>query len=327
MPNADDVRWFKEKFADKIEAAIRDTPLSVDLIAAIALKETGYIWQVTRKKGLGLATVLQLCVGDTLDANRGRSAFPTTKDDLIARPNGHAMFAIARQALEDMAQHISGYGGAVNNPNKFCHGFGIFQYDLQFFVTDPDFFLQKRYGDFGVCLGKCLDELKRGLRKLGLENAPALSDFQMASLGIVYNAGRFDPARGLRQGHEDGGRFYGEDILDFIRLSKSVEMPEADLLSQAEPDADPLPPPIAATGASYRVAVQDSPLRLRSAPAIDPDDPSANVIARLRDGQIVRARTDLIINGFREVETEIEGDSLHGFASARYLIQVDGGDG
>ncbi len=41
--------------------------------------------------------------------------------------------AIAHQSLVDMAQYITGYQGVARNPNKFCHGFGIFQYDTQFF--------------------------------------------------------------------------------------------------------------------------------------------------------------------------------------------------
>ncbi|MDO8431543.1 MAG: hypothetical protein Q7S58_03945 [Candidatus Binatus sp.] len=323
MPNATDVRWFKQQFASKIDAAIRGTPLSVDLIAAIACQETGYIWQVTRKKALGLAQILELCVGDTLDSDRGRSAFPKTKADLVARQNGQAMFEIARRALEDMSQHIAGYRGAVGHPDKFCHGYGIFQYDLQFFLDDPDFFLGKRYADFDACLAKCLNELKRGLRKLGLENNQTLSDFQMAALGIVYNAGRFDPQRGLKQGHQDDGKYYGEAIFDFIRLSKTVAAPDDDSASMPEPEPGtstlPPPTPISATGAFYEVDVRDQPLRLRREPAIDPDDPSANVITRLPDGLIARAVNDQVVNGFREVETSLAGAHYRGFASAQFL--------
>ena len=73
--------------------------------------------------------VVALCVGDTLDSDKGREAFPKTKADLLSKPNGEAMFEIARQALLDMAQHVPGFKGVVANPNKFCHGYGVFQYD------------------------------------------------------------------------------------------------------------------------------------------------------------------------------------------------------
>ena len=58
------------------------------------------------------------------------------------------MFEIARQGLVDMAEHIPAYRGAASRPDKFCHGFGIFQLDLQFFKTEPDYFLSRRYADF-----------------------------------------------------------------------------------------------------------------------------------------------------------------------------------
>ena len=70
-------------------------------------------------------------------------------------------------ALKDMATYITGYHDAVANPKKFCHGFGDFQRDLQFFKDDPDYFLQRRYENFANTLAHCLGELRRGLRKLG----------------------------------------------------------------------------------------------------------------------------------------------------------------
>ena len=147
MPAADDIRWFKEKFRSQIEPALTATPFDVDMIVAIASQETGYIWSVLRKKQLPLERVVALCVGDTIDfkgPGKGRQAFPRTKDALVAAPNGQMMFDIARKALEDMAAYIPGYHAAVANPNKFCHGYGVFQRDLQFFKDDPDYFLEIR---------------------------------------------------------------------------------------------------------------------------------------------------------------------------------------
>lgn len=138
MPTADAIRWFKSQFHGQIEAAVEGTPFTLDFLTAIACQETGHIWNVLRNK-VNTPEVLALCVGDTLDADKGRKAFPRTKADLLAKPNGREMFDIARKALVDMAQFVPGFNGAVSNPNKFCHGFGIFQYDLQFFVEDPDY--------------------------------------------------------------------------------------------------------------------------------------------------------------------------------------------
>ena len=71
------------------------------------------------------------------------------------------MFEIARQGLVDMAAYIPAYRGAAARPDKFCHGFGIFQLDLQFFKTEPDYFLSRRYADFDAALARCVGELSR----------------------------------------------------------------------------------------------------------------------------------------------------------------------
>ena len=98
MPTREDMLWFKTEFHKKIEAAIDGTPFTLDMLTAIASQETGYIWGNLRKQELSTATILELCVGDTLDSPN-RSAFPQNKDELIKAPNGTKMFAIARKGL------------------------------------------------------------------------------------------------------------------------------------------------------------------------------------------------------------------------------------
>ena len=215
MPNAQDILWFKTQFQPLIEPAIAGTPFSVDLLAAFACQETGEIWPALRRKGLPVARVLELCVGDTIDASPtggGRRAFPKNKAELLAAPDGDRMFAIARQGLVEMAEQIPAYRGAASRPDKFCHGFGIFQLDLQFFRTEPAYFLDKRYADFNAALAKCIGELTTALRRLGWQTRTALSDLEMAGLAIAYNTGRYDPARGLKQGYFDGTKYYGENF-------------------------------------------------------------------------------------------------------------------
>ena len=330
MPNAEDIRWFKRQFHRQIEAAVQNTSLSLDLITAVACQETGHIWQVLRKKPqLKLDRILELCVGDTLDADRGRRAFPKTKADLVAKPSGKQMFDIARQALVDMAVHIKEFQSVAARPNKFCHGFGIFQYDLQFFLKDPDYFLQKRYADFSASLGKCVEELRNAMKRIGLHNQPSLTDIEMAHVAIAYNTGGFKPSKGLQQGHKSpGGKFYGEAIFDFLRLSKTVAVDNespASLPTPAPGHALLSPPsPVEATGPVYEVDVRETPLRLRREPRIDADDPNANVITRLPDGHRVRAVTNKKVNGFLEVETSLLGAHHHGFASAQHLKLISG---
>lgn len=316
MPKADDIRWFKQQFHREIEAAVQGTPFTLDLVTAVACQETGFIWSTLRKKNLPISRVLELCVGDVLDESRGRKAFPKTKALLLAKPNGQRMFDIARKALEDMSQFIGGYQSAVANPEKFCHGFGIFQYDLQFFLSDPDYFLEKRYTDFNVCVKRCVGELRNAMRRNGWQSKTALTDYEMACVAIAYNAGRFKPSKGLKQGHFNGSKYYGEQIFDFLRLSQTVPLPGA-----------AAPPPASGptvSGPSYVVDVRDQPLRLRREPKVDADDPNGNVIARLPDGQIVRAVTEDEVDGFLEVETSLMGAQFRGFASAQFLKPVSG---
>ena len=332
MPNTEDMRWFKQNFHTKIEAALQGSAFTLDLLTALACQETGEIWPILRKQPqLSLARILELCVGDTLDSDKGRSAFPKTKADLVSRPNGQQMFNIARQGLVDMAAFVNSYKGAASKPNKFCHGFGIFQFDLQFFKTEPDYFLQRRYADFDACLEKCLGELRHAKNGIGFKDKTSLTDFEQACVAIAYNigTGNFRASKGLQQGFRPaGGKFYGEQIFEFIRLSKTVPVDGVApaVLSAPEPGNAILPPPtpVDATGRMFEVDVRESPLRLRSEPKINKADPTDNVKARLPDGQLVRAVSNKKINGFLEVETSLLGAHLRGFAAAQFLKPVPG---
>lgn len=222
MPNAQHILWFKTEFEPAIEEALAGTPFSVDMIAAFACQETGEVWPSLRRQGLPTPRILELCVGDTLDDTGGRGAFPKNKAELLAAPDGDRMFAIARQGLVDMASYIPAYRGAASRPDKFCHGFGIFQLDLQFFKTEPDYFLDKRYADFGAALGKCIGELQAAMRRIGWQDKTALTDLEMAGAAIAYNTGRYNPAKGLKQGYFDGSKYYGENFFAFLQLAKTT---------------------------------------------------------------------------------------------------------
>ena len=320
MPNADDMRWFKTNFQNKINPAIAGTPYTLDLLTALACQETGEIWPILRKKNLSVDRILELCVGDTIDFNpakgTGRKAFPKNKAELIAFANGQAMFDLARQALVDMAQFIPSYKGAVTNPNKFCHGYGIFQYDIQFFKQEPEYFLQKQYANFDECLKKAIGELDAGRKKVGLQDKSSLSDEELCHIAIAYNTGGYNPAKGLKQGYaprdKNGnviGPYYGEQVFAFIQTSKTVTSDAASAASTS---------PAAATHAKV-FKVTASVLNLRSQPQIDPNDPDSNIKAKLPNGQSVTAVTGQPVSGFLEVKTNLQGQQLRGFASAKFL--------
>ena len=325
MPTADDVRWLKTQFQPALELAISGTPLTVDFMAALACQETGEVWPTLRRKGLGRDEVLAFCVGDTLDSDKGRSAFPKTKADLVAAAQGQQMFAIARQALIDMAKHVQAYAGAASKPNKFCHGFGLFQRDLQFFLDDPSYFLNRDYEQFDKTLGEALDELRHVLKKLSFDGRASLSDLELCAVGIAYNTGGYKPAKGLKQGYFNDTKYYGETLFDYLRLAHTVA------IDGAMPLVTPvvaglaaiLPPtPVTADGAPMKVRVTEGMLRLRSEPAIS-EPPQKNVIGHLPDGHIVRVLSNAAKNGFVEVETSLLGALLHGYASKKFLEPTD----
>ena len=318
MPDPCDIRWFKQTFREKIDAALQGTPFTLDFLTALACQETGEVWPILRKRDLSLDRIVELCVGDTFDAPN-RSAFPRNKAALVAvtNPPGQRMFEVARKALVDIAQFIDSYKGAASNPNKFCHGYGIFQFDLQFFDKDPNYFLNKEYADFDKCLARALGELQSARTNIGLKNKQTLTDLEMAHVAIAYNTGGFNPAKGLKQGFRPKdshgnpiGPFYGEQIFDFINKAKAVPLQD---------ETTTLPFAVDANGPLFKVTANT--LNLRSEPCVD-SGPASNIKARLPQGHTVQAMTNRSVKGFLEVETDFEGKHLRGFASSQFLAQV-----
>jgi hypothetical protein len=227
MTIKDEIKWFKEHFAADIVPALAGTPLSFDLICAIAFQESGELWSKLRLH-LPRAEVLRLSVGDTLDTPN-RSAFPKNKAALIAVPKGRQMFDLAHQLLVEMgdATGIEAYQDVGRRPDKFVHGYGIFQFDLQFFRRDPDFFLEQRWKNIDACVEKLMTELRKALDQLRFSNKRSLTDLQSAFVAIVYNTGfgNFRESRELKQGHFDGTHFYGENIDRFLQIARTVPTP------------------------------------------------------------------------------------------------------
>jgi hypothetical protein len=315
MATSADILWFKTHFGAEIAQAVQGTVFDVDMLTAIACQETGSLWgQMRHEPGLTPTQIAALCCGDTLDADKGRSAFPRTKEALLAADRGAEMFAIARQALLAMAEHVPGFGFAKTNQRKFAHGYGVFQYDLQFFKTNPDYFLNKDYEIFGKSLARALGELKNGLKTMKLQNQASITDADFCKVAICYNTGGFVASRGLKQGHEDHGKFYGEFIRDFLALARTVPTPGGTVASPPPPT-----PAITATGPAFKVDTSTDPLRLRSAAKVSVP-PDANVIAELPDGLDVRSVSGTPDNGFLEVEAIVGGKLVRGFASAKFLV-------
>ncbi|MDB5474712.1 MAG: hypothetical protein JWP49_223 [Phenylobacterium sp.] len=303
MPTTKDIQWFKGQFGAQVAAAVAGTPFDLDMIAALACQETGDIWGPLSRKGLPAQQILSLCVGDVITGPR-RKAFPTSRADLLSKPRGSEMYTLAREALAEMAAQVAGYAPYVGNPERFCHAFGILQYDLQSFRINPDYFLSGDYADLGKCLAMAIDELKAAQHRIPtLRGKAVLTDLELAYVAIAYNSGSFRPADGLKQGFKNGeGRYYGELFYDFLELARSVAVPAA---------------PALAAGDAYRVQTQDGPLLLRSVAARD----AANIIGHLKNGLEVRSLGEPPVNGFLHVTATVDGAELTGYAGLGFLVR------
>ena len=311
-----DIAWFKGNYGKAIEKGVKGTPFTVDMLTAIACQETGSIWGVLRKKDLTPEQIAELCVGDTLDDTRGRKAFPKNKAALLAHPRGADMFKVGNDALKAMSKVIPGFSGAASNPDKFCHGYGVFQYDIQFFKDDPDYFLERKWAKFEGTLAKAVGELKNAAKKVGLGSNTSLTDMEMARIAIAYNTGGFNASKGLKQGHKGpDGKFYGENFFDFLtRAHRTAGEGATAAGGGAAPDR-PL-----AKDKDAIVTTGGDPLLLRSAPKQE----AGNVKARLPNGHKVKILALPGEHGFAEIKTKIDGDTKRGFAAAKFLKRPPG---
>jgi hypothetical protein len=151
--------WLLRNFGPQIEAAVTGTPLDTDLVAAIACKETANIWLQWIDR-LGPEQVLARCVFDGSGDVPGtsRRAFP---------PNAAAFRASVGDALTDAlideaneTRKLRGYG-----PQRWLYkGYGLFQYDLQHFQTDPGFFRERQWRSFDSCMDRYMREMRDKLR-------------------------------------------------------------------------------------------------------------------------------------------------------------------
>lgn len=303
------IRWFKTTFQEELSQAVEGTVFSESLLAAIAYQETGYIWG----KWIGDLSadrILEICVGDTIDSPR-RSAFPKHRAELEAYPQGEEMFRIAREALRLVARHEPGYASVAQNPNKFCRGFGIFQYDLQFFKRDPDYFLQESWKSFALCVENVVKELKEALGRQRWSRKRSLTHDEMVHVGIAYNRGTSNLSRGFKQGYRSSdGKYYGEKLNEYLVLAKAIEVEPV----VVEPDPHPELEPIA--DAIFRVHV-NSFLSLRERPRVN-----SRRLAKLPPGQIVVRRSGTEEDRFWHVETTLSTGIHRGYVAKAYLKPI-----
>ena len=194
--------WFRERVpaADRSGRSPERRSAST-CMTAFACQETGGIWPVLRTPGLAdtraSSSSASATRSDAVADRRWPARVPEEQGPSCSRcRGGDRMFEIARQGLVDMADHIRDYRGAAARPDKFCHGFGIFQLDLQFFKTQPDYFLEASLRATSICaLPRCVGRAEGGAEAASAgRRRPSLSEAEMAAVAIAYNTGGFNPA-------------------------------------------------------------------------------------------------------------------------------------
>jgi hypothetical protein len=161
--------WLFQNFADAIQQAVQGTPLDANLVAAIACKETANVWLHWIDR-LSPHDVLERCVFDGSGDVPGtsRSAFPRNATDFRAKVGDTLTDMLIDEANE--TRKLRGYG-----PQRWLYkGYGLFQYDLQHFVDDPDFFRNRQWGDFAACMDRFMREMNAKLKAANGDVADAV---------------------------------------------------------------------------------------------------------------------------------------------------------
>lgn len=147
-------QWLKNNFGPQLDEAVENTPFTVNHLCAIACQETAYFWLPFIKK-IGPQEVLARCVldgsGDVTGAPR--SAFP--RNTAAFRQKYGSDFTNLLIEEGNKTRVLRGY-----KPWRYVYkGYGIFQYDLQFVVSDEKYFRQKQWYSIDECLKRVIHEL------------------------------------------------------------------------------------------------------------------------------------------------------------------------
>lgn len=304
-----EIVWFLETFGARIETAIKETPFTLPMFAGIAYQETGYLWPHIRKLTDGEEAFLEACVGDIIGAPR-RNAFPRSSTDLKALPNGTKMYDIGRDAMRALGEVAPVYAKYVRHKERFCRGYGLFQYDLQFFKEDPNYFLSKGWSSFDGTFGKALSEATTKAKRLKLYHDSKHTIDEATKVAIAYNRGSYNLDLGLQQGHKNAaGEFYGELVYRYIKLATR-------LVARNAPTSPGLNAGPNNSLGPYLVNAR-SGLVLRSAPSI-----SSTRLTAVPEGHVVN------VLGFAGTDhdwalIDLEDDGLaDGFMASAFLIKA-----
>ncbi|WP_191083615.1 hypothetical protein [Roseococcus microcysteis] len=161
--------WLRAHFEAALQTAVQGTPATVPMLCAIALIETHNIW-LGRIGKHSPETLLRCCVGDASGDVQGhpRSAFPTNTAAFRERFGDEFTEMLIGEA--NAARALRG----LPPSNMVYKGYGIFQYDLQYVLKDPDFFRERQWYSMEACARKAVQELVVKFKASGGEVRGAL---------------------------------------------------------------------------------------------------------------------------------------------------------
>jgi len=147
--------WMKSHYKDAMLEAVGGTVFTIDHICGIACQETAYLW-LDWIDTMTPDEVLGRCIGDASGDFPGtqRSAFPKNTAAFRAKFGNDLAQMLIDEA--NKSRKLRGF-----NPRDWVYkGYGIYQYDLQHILTDPDFFRAKGWYKYSECIAKVMKELK-----------------------------------------------------------------------------------------------------------------------------------------------------------------------
>jgi hypothetical protein len=154
--------WMSGHFLADITAATKGSAVDADLVYAIACQESASVW-LPWISTMTPDQVLAHCVFDASGDAPGsqREAFPANTA------------AFRGKYGDDLTQQLIAAANETRALRKLpaaqwvYKGYGIFQYDLQNIVDDPDFFKNRQWSDFRSCLDRLMRELNEKLTAAG----------------------------------------------------------------------------------------------------------------------------------------------------------------
>jgi hypothetical protein len=151
-------RWLTQHFDGKLRAAVQGKPYAMKHLCAIVCQETAYKW-LPWIDSQSVQTIVERAVYDASGDYPGteRTAFPVDTAAFRGRFGSELTDMLIEEA--NKTRRMQNY----SDKQWVYKGYGLFQYDLQAMLTDPDFFTRRGWYSFSTSLEKATGELDKKL--------------------------------------------------------------------------------------------------------------------------------------------------------------------